>query len=338
MSFFKRILLSILLCITIIFISPAFYTTTAKADSIEFVILSQYKANVNIGEEFYILAITTNGDMPSWKSSSSRIASVDTYGKVTAKSAGTAKVTAKIKNGEASCKVTVNKTTLTISDTSVSIERGETYQLTASTSNHSFVTWKSSKKSVATIDENGNITGVKPGESTITAKADGTTKTCNLKVKAPTVKLSNTKVKLYRGQTTKLSATVSSLVPPTWKTNKKSVATVDETGTITAMKHGTAVITATVDGVSRSCEVTVEAPEITLSADELSIVAGSATSLTANVSSGNSVLWSSSNDTIASVDADGVVTGWQKGKAYIYAAEDGTKVRCRITVTEITTK
>jgi uncharacterized protein YjdB len=334
MRSYRKILLSILLCITLIFASPTFYSVSAKAASIEFVLLSQYKATVNIGEEFYILAITSNGAMPKWKSSSSKIASVNTYGKVTAKSAGTATITAKIKNGEASCKVTVNKTKLTLSVSNISIERGETYQLKAVTSNNSTVTWKSSKKSVAIIDEDGKITGIKPGETIISAKADGVIKTCNLKVKTPTIRLTSTKLKLFRGQTVKLSATVSSSVSPKWKSSKKSVATVDEAGTITAIKHGTTVITATVDGVSRSCEVTVMSPDITLSATELVIPAGSSASLTAKVSSGNAVQWSSSNDAVASVDSKGKVTGWKKGKAYIYASEDGTKVRCRVSITE----
>ena len=330
---FKKVLTALLLCITTISIFPCF-KSTAKADSIEFVLLSQYKAEASIGEEFYIIAITSSGEMPSWKSSSSRIASVNTYGKVTAKSAGTATLTAKIKNGEASCRITVKKTSVTISDTSISIERGETCMLTATASNSSAITWKSSKKSVATVNEYGIVTGIKPGEAIISAIADGTVKTCTLKVKSPTIKLSMTKIKLYRGQTAKLSAVVSSSVPPVWKTNKKSVATVDETGAITAVKHGIAYITATVDGVSRSCEVTVVVPDISLSSDEIALQVGSTANITAAVSSGNPVTWSSSNDNIVSVDSYGLITAWQKGRAYIYAKEDGAKVRCIITVTD----
>ena len=334
---FKKILIAFLLCITTIFIFPVFQST-AKADSIEFVLLSQYKAEASIGEEFYIIAVTSSGEMPSWKSSSSRIASVNTYGKVIAKSAGTATITAKIKNGEASCRVTVEKTSVTISDTSLSIERGETSKLTATASNNSVITWKSNKKSVATVNEYGIVTGIKPGEAIISAIADGTVKTCTVKVKSPTVKLSLARIKLYRGQTAKLTAVVSSSVPPVWKTNKKSVAIVDETGNITAVKHGVAYITATVDGVSRSCEVTVVIPDITLSSDELDLQVGSTANLTASVSSGNPVTWSSSNDNVASVDSNGVITAWQKGRAYIYAKEDGAKVRCIITVADNETK
>lgn len=331
----KKVLFSIFLSFTIFILSLPFQAISAKASSsIAFVVLSQYKATVDISNEFYIIAITSNGNLPSWKSSDSKIASVNTYGKVTAKKAGTATITAKIKNAEASCKVTVNKTKIAISKTSASLERGQILNLSASTSNNSNISWKSSKKSIATIDEYGIVTGIKPGETTITATADGSSTTCKITVKSPTIKLSKTKITLYRCQTAKLSATVSSAINPTWKTNKKSVALVDEAGTITAVKHGTATITATVDGISKSCEVVVEKPTITLSLTELSLKMGDAATITAAVSSGNPSVWSSSNTNIATIDTMGTITALQKGKAYIYAAEDGVKVRCILYVTE----
>jgi hypothetical protein len=177
----KKFLL-IILCI-IILLSPSFSTHTAKASSLAFVILSQYSANVDIGEEFYLIAVASDLTLPTWKSSNSSIASVNTYGKVTAKKSGTVTITAKIKHGEASCRVTVNKTRVTLSNTIASIERGETLTLTAVTSNHSPVIWKSSKKSIATIDEKGVVTGLKPGETTITATADKSSVTCKLTVR-----------------------------------------------------------------------------------------------------------------------------------------------------------
>ncbi len=334
MSEFKRFFLSIFLVFTLLFLSIVLPSAQVYADSPGFVLLSQYHATVDVGDEFYIIAITTTGDIPKWISSSSKIASVNTYGKVTAKKPGTVTITAKIKNGEASCKVTVKKTIVTLSHTSVSLERGETLCISAATSNQSVVTWKSSKKSIALVDENGLVTGIKPGETVITASVDGTSKTCRVKVNLPTVKLNRTKLKLYRGQTAKLTTAISSSAAPAWKSNKKSVAVVDENGTVTAKKHGTAVITATVDSISRSCEVIVEAPEITIAPTELTLLSGDRASLTARVSSGNSVVWSSSNPNVCSVDEAGKITAWQKGRAYIYASEDGTKVRCVVHVTE----
>ncbi|QHQ60124.1 hypothetical protein Ana3638_04440 [Anaerocolumna sedimenticola] len=335
MSHIKKCILSILLCITLLTLALPYQTVSAlTSDSITFLILSQYKAVADIGDKINLFAVTSNGKLPTWKSSDSKIASVNTYGEVTAKKAGSTTITAKIKNAEASCMITVNKTKITLNKTSGSIERGESLKLTAATSNNSEVTWKSSKKSIATIDENGTITGIKPGESIITAKADGSIATCILIVKSPTIKLSKTSVKLYRGETVKISADVSSKVNPVWKTNKKSVAIVDETGTITAIKNGTAVIKATVDGVTKICNVTVKKPDISLSSTELSLEKGTSKTITATVSSSNTPVWSTSNSNIVSVNSNGKITALKKGTAYVYASEDGTKVRCTIHVTE----
>lgn len=335
MSNFKKIFFTILLCILFVNQSVSLQTASASSsDPFPFIILSQYEATVDIGEDIYILAITSNGNKATWKSSKSSIASVNTYGIVTAKKAGSVVITAKIKNAEASCYITVNKTDIKIKSESIALERGETYKLTAATSNGSAITWKSSKKSIATVDKFGTITGIKPGQTTITANADGTSATCTVTVKAPTVTLNRTSANLFRGNTIKLSATVSSKVNPTWKTSKKSVAIVDTSGNVTAVKNGTATITATVDGVSAVCEVTVSKPEITLSADELTLKKGENATLTATVSSGNQPTWSTSNSNVISVNSKGEMKALKKGKAYVYAAEDGTKVRCMVTVTE----
>ncbi len=335
MSHIRKMLFPVFLSLVLIFVSFPLQPISAKvSDYIAFVLLSKYSANVDIGDEFNITAITSTGKLPTWKSSNSTIASVNTYGKVTAKKAGTVTITAKMKNAEASCRVTINKTKISISKASTSIERGETIKLTATTSNNSQVTWKSSKKSIADIDENGIITGIKPGETTITAYADGSSETCKIKVKAPTISLSQSTITLYRGQKAQLKASVSSGILPTWKSNKKSVAVVDESGSITAEKHGTATITATVDGVTKSCRVVVKIPTIKLSSSELNLKKGATSTISASVSSNNPPVWTSSNSNVATIDSTGRITAVKKGTAYIYASEDGAKEKCIIHVTE----
>lgn len=330
----KRIFLSILLCFTILCLSLSTQTVLANSNSINFIILSQYEAVTDIGDEFYILAITSNGKKPTWKSNNTKVASVNTYGKVVAKRAGSATITAKIKNAEASVKITVNKTNIDLSTKSASIEHGETLKLTATTSNGSTVTWKSSKRSIATVNEYGTVIGLKPGQTTITAKADGSIAICTLTVKSPIIELNKSNMDLYRTQTAKLTATVSSNITPKWKSNRKNVAIVDETGTITALKNGVAIITATVDGVSKTCQITVHKPKITLTSTELTLKKGDKATIHANVSSGNLPTWSSSNANVVSVNQKGEIIALQKGTAYIYAKEDGTTVKCKIRVTQ----
>ena len=305
--------------------------TKAANDNFSFVILSTYEETLHIGDEFYLFAFTSTSKTPTFKSSNSTIASVNTYGLVTAKKDGTVKITAKIKNAEASCYITVQKTKIELNEKSISLECGDTVQLLTSTSNGSQVTYKSSKSSIATVNETGLITAVKPGETTIAVKADTTLLNCTVKVKTPTLKLSNTTATLYRMETLQLLCNVSSNKSPVYKSNRSSIATVDQTGKITAIKHGTAIITATVDGVSKTCIVTVKQPTITISKTEITLTEKETATITATVSSGNEPIWSSSNINIATVE-HGIITAVSNGTAYIYVKEDGIKVRCKIKV------
>lgn len=230
----------------------------SQASSFSFIVLTKYKKTLNIRQSFYLVGISSSGKRITWRSSNSRIASVNTYGLVTAKKAGKCRITAKVKGAEASCTITVRKTTISLSAGTVSMENGSAFTLRGSTSNGSEITWKSSRRSVATVDENGKIEAFKPGETVITASADGSRKTCRVTVKKPKVKLNHSSAVLCPKQTLKLTARVSSGRRPVWKSRKSSVASVDENGLVTARKRGTAIITAAVDGIRKECEITVK--------------------------------------------------------------------------------
>lgn len=312
---------------TILYTSPA-----AQASAFSFILLSRYEQTLNIGDESYLSGVSTDGYEIKWKSSNSRIASVNTYGVITAKKAGQCKITAKCKNAETNCHITVRKTTITLSARTLSMENGASYTLTGRTSNGSALSWRSSKKSVALIDENGRVEAVKPGETTITASADGAKAVCRVTVKKPKVTLSHSDVSLYRRQTFRLQAKVSSGRTPVWQSKKNSVATVDENGRVTAIKHGTARICASIDGIKRYCEVTVKPPKINLSTYAATMHTGDLLQLNASVSSGITPSFKSSKSSVASVEPNGCITAEKKGTCYIYVSEDGTKVRCKITV------
>ena len=123
----------------------------------------------------------------------------------------------------------------------------------------------------------------------------------------------------------------------TWSTSDTSVATVDETGTITALAAGTVTITATANdgsGVSASCEVTVKKKVvavacITLNQTTATLTEGETLPLTATVTpddaADKSISWSSNNPSIAIVDNTGKVTAVAPGIATITAtANDGS--------------
>ena len=318
--------------ISMLFISNDQANAALSINGYEFVVLSNYEKTMAIGEEYYLIAITSNGKKPSFSSSSSSVASVNTYGKITAKKAGSATITAKIKGGEASCKITVQKTSIWLSAKNISLENGGRAILRADTSNGHPVTFKSSKRSVATVDENGTILAKKPGSATITVAADKSTATCKVTVKKPSVKLNKSSASLFRRETLSLSVTSTSKSKPKWKSSKRSVATVSETGKVTAVKHGTATITVTVDGVSKTCQITVKKPEISFASESITLRIGERCRAKATVSSGNKPEYASSNNNVASVDANGTIYAKAAGKAYIYAKEDGAKERMTVIV------
>ena len=134
-----------------------------------------------------------------------------------------------------------------------------------------------------------------------------------------------------------------------WSSSNTSVATVSASGLITAISAGTATITATSqDGtnISSSCTVTVLAPVlitgISINPSTASILIGSTQQLTAAITPTNatnqSLAWSSSNTSVATVNSTGLVTAISSGTATITAAgQDGSKIAssCAITVNPI---
>jgi len=293
----KKIKLFFLSLILIFICTTPILPNQASASS--FVIILRQDVTLNIGEEYQLFPLSNTINIPQFKSSNSKVATVSALGKVIAKKPGTAKITVTVGKENTTCQITVRET-----------------------------------KSVATIDDTGLITAVKPGTTTMTVSANGTKSLCNITVKKPTVKLDRTSIKIFRGQSYTLTASVSSRISPTYKSNKKSVAIVDSNGTITAMKHGVATITATVDGVSTTCIVTVKQPEITLNQYEIHMEKGDRKTLYATVSSGNTPVFSTSNSNVITVDKAGKISAIKKGTAYVYCQEDGVKVKCKVIVSE----
>ena len=134
-------------------------------------------------------------------------------------------------------------------------------QLSASVSTGHEVKWKSSSSAIASVDEDGIVTAKKCGSAIIRATADGVTAKCTITVKKPTLSLNRSSITLYPQEHFQLVASCSSNRALTFRSSSSAVAAVDENGQITARKRGTATITVKVDGVSRTCKVTVKNPE-----------------------------------------------------------------------------
>lgn len=256
----RQFLLTILLACTLL-LPQIRITSAATNNPLPFIMLSSYRQSIPIDGQFLLIAITSDGSMPSFRSSSSAIASVNTYGVVTGKKSGTCTITAKIKQAEASCKVTVEKSVVTISESQITLENGESAQLSATVSTGHDVRWKSSSSAIASVDEEGIVIAKKCGSAIIRATADGVSAKCKVTVKKPSLSLNRSSISLYPEESFVLVANCSSDRPLTFRSSASAVASVDESGRIIARKKGSATITVKVDGVSRICKVTVKSPK-----------------------------------------------------------------------------
>ena len=179
---------------------------------------------------------------------------------------------------------TATPSTVTMSQTTMTLTSGATGQLSATctgTAASTTATWISSNSSVAQVDQNGLVNALTAGTTTITVTADGISATCLLtvtssEVTAVSVSVSPSSVTLSSvGATTQLTASVSpsnaTNVTYTWTSGNTSIATVNQSGLVTAVAAGTASITLkTNGGLSATTTVTVTATTTTRSIYQIS--------------------------------------------------------------------
>lgn len=130
-----------------------------------------------------------------------------------------------------------------------------------------------------------------------------------------------------------------------WSTSNGSVATVSN-GTVNLVSAGSATITATIQGtaLSASCAVTVSSQPIAptgidVSPSSASVAEGKTIALSYTLTPAGAtgtVTWTSSDDSVATVNSNGVVSGAAEGNVTITATVDGTQISdtCALTVTE----
>ncbi len=173
--------------------------------------------------------------------------------------------------------VAVTGVSLNKNATTIAIGANETLTATITPANadNQAVTWSSNNTAVATVNQNGQVTGVSAGTATITVTTqDGNkTATCTVTVPDPSadpvavtgVSLNKTSTSLTVGATETLTATVAPANATnqavTWSSNNTAVASVDQNGKVTAVAAGTATITVTTQDGNKTamCTVTVSA-------------------------------------------------------------------------------
>ncbi|WP_175416251.1 Ig-like domain-containing protein [Aggregatimonas sangjinii] len=238
-------------------------------------------------------------------------------------------------------------TGISITEESLSLTEGATGALMAvinpTNATNQGIDWVSNNPAVATVDASGTVTAIAQGNAIITATSQENNTlfdTAAISVTTETVNvtgidITQTGLSLIEGDTGTLTAVISPSNATNqgvdWVSNNPAVATVNASGTVTAVTQGNAIITATSQENNTlfdtaAISVTMETVDVTgidITQADLSLVEGNTGTLTAVISPTNAtnqgVNWTSDNPTVATVNASGMVTALAVGNATITA-------------------
>ena len=218
-----------------------------------------------------------------WTSSDESVATVDATGMVVAVSAGETDITANVKDSEMSavCKVTVKVTAkdITVPDSlDVKLNDGNETSIEATVSPADAtgveVSYASTDEAIATVDKDGKVQILQPGEcdivTTLTQESEKVVeKKTHIKAfyEVEGITLDKTEGVLTAGNTVTLNAAVlpeevADETTVTWTSSDEKVATVDENGKVTAIAAGEATITANAGEKSATYKLTVQAKKV----------------------------------------------------------------------------
>jgi uncharacterized protein YjdB len=303
------------------------------------------------------------GKSAIWSSSNTAIATVASSGTVKALAAGTTTITATVDgiSGTTALKVSnIPVGSISLAPTKASVTTGSSTTLTATVKDANgavvtdrVVSWRSSNALIATVSQAGVVTGVAAGTATITATSE--TKSANATITVTLIPVSRVQiapstVSIPASQTTTLTATLTDANgvvltnrPVTWSTSDARVATVSQAGVVTGVAAGTATISAKSGAATGTSSITVTPPpvqSVTVSPPTLALTQGETGPLSATVVdvtgatvSNPTVVWSSKDPAIATVDPNtGVVTAVAVGNTTIEASSGGKTGSSSVTV------
>ena len=240
-------------------------------ESSQWVFLEQDAYEMAIGDTFRLVAEAEYASEITWSSSEEGIASVAEDGTVTANGIGTAQITAIATAvteegtfvGTAICEITVGNR-IQLNHSALSLYPGQTETLAASLLAEEPVAWASSKPEVVTVNAQGRVSAKKAGTAVITATTQsGAAASCRVKVNKPSLSLKSAATAYVKSVLT-LKATAKPSGAIQWKSSNPKVAKVNAKGQVTPKKTGITTITATCNGVSKKCKVTVRNPSLKL--------------------------------------------------------------------------
>lgn len=292
-----------------------------------------------------------------WSSSSTN-ATVNSSGIVTAVSAGSAVIRATTASGNlmtiCTLTITISVASVTISPTSFTLNTGSTKSLIAtvlpSNATNKIVLWSSDNTSVATVCSLGVVSGLSVGSTTIRAQTvDGefiATSDVTVAVGVQSVILNTRNISLLKGTTFQAISTIapSNATNKTiiWSSAVPRIATVSNSGLITAIENGTGIISCfSQDGnktASIIVRITTPVSSVRLNQTTLTLTRNAMYQMRSTISpitaSNKSVTWSTSNSAIAMVSSSGNVRGIAIGSVVITAqtADGSFRAACNVTV------
>ena len=322
--------------------------------------LDKTQLTFNVGDTYRLTATVNPDDAYDktmvWTSSNPAVVSVEsnnnTYENLlTAVGSGSATIFVETNDGGfmAYCNVRVLQpvTGMTLSNTEMTVRKGTEFYLNATvtpdTADDKTIVWSTSDPTIATVSDEGKVITVGVGQCIITATnpASKVAASCTVNVLEPLTGLSlNT---YYQNMVKGTKFVLLPIVEPSTASNKNvvfwssdtDIATVDEKGVITAVKGGVCEIVVTTEegSFSQKCVISVKeyVTSITLSDEKRYLNYGSSYTLTATVepesASDKGIIWTSSDESILTVNQFGTVTGVGYGTAVVTAtAADGSGV------------
>lgn len=326
--------------------------------------LTQTSGTLHPGETVQLIPVFTPSNATDqtciWSSSDTSIATVSNQGLVTVlQRYGTVRITAvsnsnRARSARYNLSVTVPVSSITLSATTIAlgINQSRTVVATVLPNNagNKTVRWTSGNSLVATVNANGNITGRANGVAIVTATTQDMGLRATVAVTVTTlvqgVTLNQPFVSINVGSTFQAVATT---VPATatnqnvsWFSSSSAVATVSQTGLITGVNNGSAIVSVVTQDGNRRANMTVlvttQVTGMTIVPSTLRIPRGMSSMLTPIFqppnASNTAIIWSSSNNAIASVTRRGVVrAGNNVGTVIITATTtSGITASCQVTI------
>lgn len=215
------------------------------------------------------------------------------------------------------------------------------------------VKWSSSDETVASVTDGGVVTALSPGEAVVEARVGNVSDSVSVTVFSEvfSVEVTPEQDTVSEGQAVQLEASVKngkgqkikhSVV---WSSDDAAVAEVDSTGKVTTLKPGSAYVTATAEGTSKSATSTLTVEEagpasVEVSPSSLEVAVGDTADFAVTVldTKGEvmdvAVAWNTTSDSIASVGAGGVVEGTSTGTTSVIASYEGLADTATVTVVD----